>query len=330
MNHFYFCEQLLGAGLIVLLLVGCAATATATLIPQEQVTPPSTLKEVPLAGAHGIKTSGDSLWAWSENEIWRYMNGEWSYYSSAPEDGLGDMAYMVDTLWVVADSKLQYLDGDKWRELSGLDTDVDRIEADERSGILWLSVGDETLYRWDGEKMSDAGHPPGSGITIGDIAVTSDGAVWATGWSIWVDELGGLARYDDANGSWEMVRPWRSDEDIPAGDLATTPNGDLWAVLADWSEDWEELEKEGMPTFELALAYWESASGEWTVFEEGLPQCYLMVIAADDEGVWLSQYFGQDGLIHFDGETWSHYLPGEDTLDIAIAPDGTIWYIAAD
>jgi hypothetical protein len=52
--------------------------------------------------------------------------------------------------------------------------------------------------------------------------------------------------------------------------------------------------------------------------------------AADDEGVWLSQYFGQDGLIHFDGETWSHYLPGEDTLDIAIAPDGTIWYIAAD
>jgi hypothetical protein len=101
-------------------------------------------------------------------------------------------------------------------------------------------------------------------------------------------------------------------------------------VLVDWFEDWEELEKEGMPTFELALAHRESASGEWTVFEEGLPQCYLMVMAADDGGVWLGRYFGQDGLIHFDGETWSHYLPGEDTLDIAIAPDGTIWYIAAD
>jgi UDP:flavonoid glycosyltransferase YjiC (YdhE family) len=37
-----------------------------------------------------------------------------------------------------------------------------------------------------------------------------------------------------------------------------------------------------------------------------------------------------DGLVRFDGETWSHYLPGEVVLDIAIAPDRSIWYITDD
>jgi hypothetical protein len=33
------------------------------------------------------------------------------------------------------------------------------------------------------------------------------------------------------------------------------------------------------------------------------------------------------GLVRFDGETWTHYLPGEVVLDIALAPDGSIWHI---
>jgi hypothetical protein len=37
-----------------------------------------------------------------------------------------------------------------------------------------------------------------------------------------------------------------------------------------------------------------------------------------------------DGLTRFDGENWSHYLSGTMVGDIAVAPDGTIWYKTKD
>jgi hypothetical protein len=119
--------------------------------------------------------------------------------------------------------------------------------------------------------------------------------------------------------------------------MAVTPNGSLWALLADWSEDWEELQEAGEPFVELALAYWDGASGEWIVFEEGLPMGYPLVMAADDEAVWLAGWvmieqmeFDVDGLVRFDGENWSHYLPGTEVTDVAVASDGTIWYMTGD
>jgi hypothetical protein len=62
-----------------------------------------------------------------------------------------------------------------------------------------------------------------------------------------------------------------------------------------------------------------------------------MVMAADDGGVWLAQGGGLieqmmefDGLVYFDGENWSYYLPDTWVDGIAIAPDGTIWYTTGD
>jgi hypothetical protein len=141
-----------------------------------------------------------------------------------------------------------------------------------------------------------------------------------------------------------VVRPWRAGEDVPAQFLETTPNGGLWAVLADWSEDWEELKEAGELYVELALAHWDITSGEWTVFEENLPEGYPMVMAADDEGVWLGKFWGLDwdlppeqrkrkefrGLSHFDGETWRYYLLGTEVMDVAVAPDGSVWYTTGD
>jgi hypothetical protein len=133
-----------------------------------------------------------------------------------------------------------------------------------------------------------------------------------------------------------MVRPWRAEEDVTPQLLATTPNGDLWVMLVDWSEDWGALQEAGEPFVEWALAYWDSASGEWTVFEQDLPEGYPSAMAADDGGVWLAQGSGFveqmefDGLAHFDGENWSHYLPGTNVFDVAVAPDGTIWYLTSD
>jgi hypothetical protein len=241
-------------------------------------------------------------------------------------------------LWAVANSPVWYLAQDGWQELAGQYPGVYLIEADNRTGILWYSTSSgENLFRWNGEEMNDVGYPPSSGVIIGEIAVTGDGTVWAGGMNLFFPDLGGLARYNDARGSWEMVRSWRADEDVPAQHLETTQNGGLWVVLADWSEDWEELQAGGEPFVEWALAHRDGASGEWTVFEEGLTQGLPMVMAADDEAVLMTQGWGPgpvsdeiDGLIRFDGEDWSHYLPGEVIMDVAIAPDGTIWYTTWD
>lgn len=305
-------------------------------LPERAVSAAAPIRSTtPLAGVQGMEASGGFLWAWGEKEIWRYRGGEWSYFAAAPVNFLSDVAYVADTLWAVANSELQYLAGDDWQDLPGTNMDVGRIEADDKSGILWVLAG-ESIYRWDGEEMSDAGHPPVSSDFLGEMAVTGDGTVWATGMNYWFPELGGLARYDDARGSWEMVRPWRADEDFPAQLLETTPNGDLWAVLADWPEDWEELEEAGEPFVAWALAHRDGTSGEWTVFEKDLPEGQPWAMVADDEAVWLAQGEGWvirggfNGLVRFDGENWSHYLAGTEVTNIAVAPDGTIWYTTGD
>jgi bacillopeptidase F (M6 metalloprotease family) len=156
--------------------------------------------------------AGGFLWAWGEDEIWRYREDEWSFYAAAP-DNLNDIAYISDMLLAAVYSKLQYFDGDEWQELSKLDWDAWRSEVDEKSGILWVPTS-ENLYRWNGEEMSDVGYPPSLGF-VGEIAVTGDGTVWAGGLNGYIPWLGGLARFDDATGSWEVVRPWRADEDVP-------------------------------------------------------------------------------------------------------------------
>jgi len=348
MNQHKFPQQVIEAVFITLLLVRCGVpvtptlvsptettipappTITPTLVPPRQTTSTAIPVKLPLTGIEGIKTSGDSLWAWSENEIWRYTRGEWSYYTVAIGN-LNDVAYISDTLWAVDNSRLQYFDGNKWQVPWELNTD--KIEADNESGILWVMTG-RKLYRLDVDEMSYIERPSVPIDHWYDVAVTGDGSLWAGGIYGYVPTLGGLARYDDTTGSWERVRPWRAEEDMPVQLLDSSPNGSLWVMLVDWSGDWEALKEAGEPFVEWALAYWDSASEEWAIFEQDLPEGYPMVMAADDGGVWLAQGGGGlteemielDGLFYFDGKNWNHYLPGTKVDDVAVAPDGTIWY----
>jgi streptogramin lyase len=61
-----------------------------------------------------------------------------------------------------------------------------------------------------------------------------------------------------------------------------------------------------------------------------------LVRAADNNAVWLTaanpigNFEQVAGVLRFDGQTWTHYLADTDVTDtvddIAVAPDGTIWY----
>jgi len=288
---------------------------------------------VPLAGVEGIKTSGGFLWAWGEDEIWRYSDGEWSPYSGTPGSFIRDLALARDGLWAVGTARLHHFDGDEWQVVRP-DLQPWSIAVDPGNGALWVSASDR-IHRWDGSAFTDIAGP-GEG-DLGSVVATTDGVVWASGLNVWVPWLGGLARYDEAGGAWATVRPLGGADDMPALALAATPDGGLWAILADWFEDWESREAAGEPTVVWTLAH-RNPSGEWTVYDEAPPRIFPMVMAADDEAVWLAQgsatVEGFDveltGVLRFDGETWENHLEGTLVTELAVAPDGTVWYVAED
>ena len=344
------------AGVVTITLVGTSADDSAesmtTPAPASSVTPteptaPTAAIEPPILwGPVRLETLGDSMLAWNGTEAWRYSGGAWSRDTTGPT-GMSDVALTGDTLWALSGvgaidgAFLEYLGASEWWRLEAAPPAAWRIAADPGSSTLWVSTGYD-LYRWDGSKMTNVGHPPNWGNDgeagdghVGDIAVTSDGAVWAAGLYGYAPSIGALSRYDDDLGSWELVLPLGGSSTVPATLLAPTPDGGLWVVLADWSEDWEPRDA-GEPPGVLTLARYDGATGEWLVHGEVPSGGYPEVMASDGDTVWLARngnVVGFDrvgGISRFDGRTWTTYLedtPVDDTFDdIAVAPDGTIWY----
>jgi hypothetical protein len=109
--------------------------------------------------------------------------------------------------------------------------------------------------------------------------------------------------------------------------MAPTPDGDLWVWLAEFPVT-ESLDGK-------TLAYYDSDSGEWTVYEEeGTPEGGVRTMTTSEEGVWLTMFGDTSwppGIWQFDGQNWIRNLANtganQEILDIAAAPDGTIWFI---
>ena len=305
-----------------------------TTVPPQ---PPPTTVLTPPEALVQVETSGDDLWAWEYpgHRVWHYVDGQWEELPAVPGDGVAGVASIGGMPWAILDAGVHYLDGGAWHSLDDPVTipPVWRFAADPSSETLWLSTG-ESLYRWDGEAVTeidvdvvDDRYPDYT--YVGEIAVTSDGKVWAAGLYGYAPMLGVLASYEPATDTWEAVRPW-NDKPVPAGLLAPTSTGGLWVLLEDWDDD------ESADAFHagLALAYRDGDTGQWAVYDENLPDGRPFAIATDSEGVWLAQgdalAEGSEpmlGVYHFDGHTWTHYLGGVEVLDVAVAPDGSIWYM---
>ncbi len=365
----------LAAAVVALVAIGSVALIFRTTgSPVAEQPPPISTSAVEgpviLSGVFGLESIGGSTWAWTGEEIWRYSEGDWSLYSAAPpppSQWPSDLAYDGDTLWVLVDTGaddppdgytgVYFLDGNDWRLLEGNDwhrptEGLGRVAADPDTGVLWLSSGKD-LFRWDGAEMTNVGLPPeweGSAIWVMDIGVTADGAVEVLGLNVYnplgigdPSGGGGLARYDDETGTWEIVAPPSGDSPIPLGGMplggmpVLTADGDLWGALPDLTEGWMP----GDPLSGARLARYMSTTGEWTVYDAWLPDFDFAVIAAGDDSLWIAQGHGGKeatgemvGIVGFDGETWTTYLEGTPATDpvdnITVASDGTIWYVRSD
>jgi hypothetical protein len=318
-----------------LLMGGDSANVEATSTAAQPTTtvPPAP----PPDGIVRVVTSNGVLVAWEYQDgtrAWQYSNGGWVELPAVPDD-VSEMAFGAGKLWALTPPGPHYLDGDVWRNLEGAPPLAWRFAVDNSSGELWLSTG-EDLYTWDGDEFTKTAQPDvveDDGFAyVGDIAVTTDGTVWAGGLYGYVPWVGSLMSYDAETDAWKTARPWNG-KPVPASSLVSTNDGGLWVVLldADSPDTTDEPSTEGW-----ALAFRDGATGQWAVFDEDLPGGFPFAVAAADDAIWMAQGYAitegeapLEGLYRFDGTAWSHYLDGQGTvLDVAVAPDGTVWYLA--
>lgn len=283
--------------------------------------------------------SGGVLWAWDEfgGQIWRHTGDGWEALPIAPGEVMS-VRYGGGTLWANIETDfgshvLHRLDGSEWVRPEGTRTGYS-FAVDPTSGVVWIEQG-ERLYRWDDGVLADVGGPDAveDGFSyVGDITVTGDGDVWSSGFYGYTPHLGSLATYRDDPGEWEIVKPWK-DEPIPSTGMAATGSGGLWVILADNQHTWDESRTIDWFTLDWALAYRDGGTGEWTVYDTGLPEGEPIAVAADDTAVWLAMggettgYLEPvDGVYRFDGSTWTRYLEGAEVRDVVVGPDGVAWY----
>ena len=282
-------------------------------------------------GFVGLEESGGFVWAWGESQIWQYADGRWSRFSGNPWSEQIDVAFGLGTLWVMdpAGPPQRFVDGE-WsvlapdlsdESISSIAT-LNMIEA--VGGVLWISSHDD-LYRWDGEEITNVGHPLVGRIgETFDVSPGSAGSVWVTGYCL-MQRPAGLSRYDPGSGTWEAIHPVGVDPSLIPELVSISPTSDLWVMFTE-SGQWAG-------TID-AVARLDGVTERWTLYRSGLPDTHPFVIEAGMTGVWMGQGPGRvegvetPGVTYFDGVTWTTYVEDTVVADIALAPDGTVWYLS--
>lgn len=181
-------------------------------------------------------------------------------------------------------------------------------------GSLWAATAGGVV-RWEIASETPTIFTEADGLhgSPDGIDVAADGTVWVTAGD-WV------ARYD---GTWTSYTTFGGIEyvRIPPGAVAALPDGQAW-FWADMTPDAGLLHFDG--TTWAAIA----APSDWLVVDDLWGGMAYSVDAGPDGTLWVGS---DNGVLTFDGESWTHYTPSSRGLPslvtpwVAVAPDGTIW-----
>lgn len=328
-----------GSFLLVLLVLGALPILLSGPGAPRDVNPGSEQSVADLlAEVQGLTESDSLLWAWDdEGNVAAKAISDWNEMPSLP-DPVIDVAAVDGTPWAIAtnrcDPSLPDWEGlgcetALWRLVDGaweqlpqlgdlrLPDDLEDLEFDS-TGTLWIVTAEGALYTWDDIRSVTV---VDTGLTHNDgIAVTGDGAVWVSRFNPYFPEDVGFAKLDSDRGTWEPSSPLSGGNQHAV--MTTTPDGDLWVWFS------------GFPSTTslsgTALAFYDSRAGVWTIHDSDIPAGSVRAMTASDEAVWLAMNSPDDGLWRFDGETWTllDTSPSMEILDVAVAADGTVWYVA--
>jgi ligand-binding sensor domain-containing protein len=201
-------------------------------------------------------------------------------------------------------------DGERWvgfTQEDGLADDTVVDIAIEPSGVVWFVTGDPDdppggVSRFDGATWTTFGAEEGPiPEDVRSIAVGPDGVVWFA-------SRYGLTRYDPSLEAGPDEGAWKT-YDVSAIRVAVGGEGTVWLAH----------DGGGISRFVRGKRYGV----------RGLSTRRIQCIAAGLDGtLWVGTV--DDGVLHFDGESWTAYtiddgLLDDYVVDIAVAADGVVW-----
>jgi hypothetical protein len=298
------------------------------------------VRDVSSRNNEGIVVGRDgSVWLLRENRFLRLGAEGVHQWPNGQHAASGFDVASDGTVWAVGSSidtgayeptALRSYDGERWRahEVWGEWTGS-VVAADD--GTVWLQDGPvlvtfrppdqwNTTFRW------------------GSVAILDDGdTVYVSSDFMGPDpDLLELSVYRSEGGDFEKAEwyAWRSAElDVdrwrglaPSSTVRIGLDGTVWAFTAAGSSD-------GTPYVgRLDGDGWR----EWGP-ADGVPNISTQAYVSPDGSLWgrWSRPEGDspdgeldDGVAHFDGETWEQYLAGHEVFSMDVAADGSVWVLA--
>lgn len=184
---------------------------------------------------------------------------------------------------------------------------------------FWFFATHGTYRFDDGQWTQVTDDSPGHGGAA--FVVDADGVPWVLG--------GGVTFSHLDEGEWVASRPAGTDPAWPLGRVYPGPTADMNAS----GVIWVQAGAVGTPPTPFLA---RRMDGEWRVFTDfdHMPEAFVAgsgvaLRVAPDGTVWMGsgpdEDDGCDGLAHFDGSTWVHFLDGLCIYDLDVAADGRAW-----
>ncbi len=255
-----------------------------------------------------------TLWMVTNRGVLSYDGRNWRAYDES--DGLPEYTTYYDiavdssgVVWVATSrGLLRLLDGVwTWHRPFPEDSPENyftRICVDS-DGLVWLGTYQRGMICFDGAEFISfpGGDPPAEGA----LTMEADPVK-----GVWLSTVSGLFHYNGVG--WESFLP---ENGLPAGDVQ--------AIAFDSS---------GEPVIGMSTGLYLFGKGAFTQvdLEFAPPVDIIETVEADNDGsVWIS-YINSNGVGYYDGFSWRRYttengLPSYTAQDIAIAADGTPWFV---
>ena len=235
-------------------------------------------------------------------------------------------------------------DGESWERVSVAPEQRASFGVEAHPDGTTLALTSTGVYRLDDavpalvSPFGDQGEVPR--WRSADLRITDDGALWL------VPE-DGLDFYRDGGNGWERIDDSGLRAQLPAAFSTSgvaevradiSSGGTIWAYIsagADRSESGGVITDRVLARLDGSdWSTWGSADGVPVLTFNAIEDS---VIASADGSVWAvpaaRDSAGErscDGIVNFDGTTWTHYLEGRCVHDYDIALDGAAWVLAGD
>jgi hypothetical protein len=203
------------------------------------------------------------------------------------------------------------------------------------AGVHLLGDGAPTLV----SPLKDHGEAPGHPGRA-DLRIAEDGALWLVPENrldFYRDSGRGWERIDDS-GLQAQLPPEFSGVGIAEAQADVSPGGTIWAYISAG----DDRSNMGGVLIDHVLARFDGSRWSTWGSADGVPELMFnaiedSVVASADDSVWAvpvaRDAAGErscDGIVNFDGTTWTHYLGGRCVHDYDIALDGAAWVLAGD